>query len=545
MTRQFIECTTCGDLLDRAADRHPDSEIVFPGERASYREVAERADRFARALIALGVRAGEGVGLLLVPDIDHVAIMSAVAKIGAVCVPINARFKERELGYVLRDSDMRALLLSGRSGELLDYPAMVTPALAGAPQLRDVVVLGGEPPPPGMTPGERFVAGAERVASAEVALRQGRVRLRDPAYIMYTSGTESHPKGCLLSHEALVRNATAIAVTRFQMTSEDRFWDPLPMFHTGGIVLFMACLATGTTFVHTGFFDPAVAVEQLTGERITVAHPAFETIWLAVLNHPSFAGADVSSLRAILNVGVPERLREMHARTPHARPFCSFGATEASSHLALSLPDDDPEMAFTTGGHPMPGMEVRIIDPETGEQEPPGREGEVIYRGPHLFDGYHNAPELNAEVFDEDGWFHSKDVGVLDADGRLTFRSRLKDMLKVGGENVAAAEIESCIAEHPAVQIVQVVSAPDARYVEVACAYVQRNPGHEATEEDIIATCHGRIASFKVPRYVRFVEEWPMSGTKIRKFELRERIAAELAAGGIAQAPKLTKPEPK
>ncbi|HEX4110231.1 MAG TPA: AMP-binding protein [Solirubrobacteraceae bacterium] len=539
--RPWIECTTAGDLLDRAAERHPDSEVVFPGERSRYAEVAERAEHFARALVGLGVRAGDGVGLLLVPNVDHVAIMFAVSKIGAVAVPINARFKTRELGHVLSDSGMRVLLVSAPVSEQIDYPAMVSAALREkpAPDLAHVVMIGAGPLPEGFLPEAALHEGAEHVSAEQIAAMQERVRLRDCAYIMYTSGTEANPKGCLLSHEALVRNATAIAVSRFQMTAEDRFWDPLPMFHTGGIVLCMSCLATGTTFVHAGFFDPGVAVDQLAGERITVAHPAFETIWLAVLNHPKWADADVSSIRAVLNVGVPERLREMHARTPRAKPFCSFGATEASSHLALSLPDDDPEKAFTSGGHPMPGMEVRVIDPTTGEDLPTGQEGEVVYRGPHLFDGYHNAPEINARVFDEDGFFHSGDVGRLDEDGRLTFLSRLKDMLKVGGENVAAAEIESVIAGHPAVQIVQVVSAPDRRYVEVACAYVQLNAGHQAAEEDIIATCQGRIASFKVPRYVRFVTEWPMSGTKIRKVELRQRIADELRAAGIEEAPRM------
>lgn len=453
--------------------------------------------------------------------------MTAVSKIGAVCVPINARFKSRELGYVLRDSDMVALLVSPKLNNAVDYPAAVAEALpdrSAAPKLRDI-----------LTPEELLGRGS----SDDVATRQQRVRVRDCAYIMYTSGTESNPKGCLLSHEALVRNATAIAVTRFEMTPEDRFWDPLPMFHTGGIVLFMSCLATGTTFVHAGAFDPGVAVQQLIDERITVCHPAFETIWLAVLNHPRWPEVDVSTIRVILNVGVPERLRDMHKRTPNAKAFCSFGATEASSHLGLNLPTDTDEQAFTTGGHPMPGMEVKVIDPETGVELPRGTEGEVIYRGPHLFDGYHNAPELNAEVFDDEGFFHSKDVGVMDDDGRITFRSRLKDMLKVGGENVAAAEIESVIAEHEAVQIVQVVSAPDAKYVEVACAYVQRNAGKDVTEDEIIDCCRGKIANFKVPRYVRFVDEWPMSGTKIRKVDLRKRIADELEAAGITEAPKL------
>jgi fatty-acyl-CoA synthase len=206
----------------------------------------------------------------------------------------------------------------------------------------------------------------------------------------------------------------------------------------------------------------------------------------------------------------------------------------------LTLPDDDLEHRLFSGGNPLPGMEVRILDPDSGKDLPADVEGEVLYRGPGLFDGYHNAPELNAECFDQDGWFHSRDVGVLDADGRLTFRSRLKDMLKVGGENVGAAEIESVIAQHPGVEIVQVVGAPDARYVEVAVAFVQRRAGSQCTEQEIVRWCIGKIANFKVPRYVRFVEEWPLSGTKIRKADLRALIAAERASAGVSEAPPLS-----
>ena len=230
----------------------------------------------------------------------------------------------------------------------------------------------------------------------------------------------------------------------------------------------------------------------------------------------------------------------MHERMPRGAVFTSFGATEASAHLALTDPDDPLDPRLRGSATPMPGMEVRITDPDTGADLPAGVEGEVLYRGPGLFDGYHRAPDLNAECFDEDGWFHSKDVGVRDEDGRLTFRSRLKDMLKVGGENVASPEIEGVIAEHPDVMIVAVVGAPDARYTEVACAYVQLKPGSACQAADIIGICNGKIANFKVPRYVRFVEEWPMSGTKIRKAELREMIRQELEAAGITEAPPLS-----
>ena len=197
------------------------------------------------------------------------------------------------------------------------------------------------------------------------------------------------------------------------------------------------------------------------------------------------------------------------------------------------------EVRTTTTGRPVAGAQVRIVSPETGEDVPAGTRGEIVYRGWSTFDGYYNDPERTAEVIDEDGWFHSGDLGVVDEEGRLSFHGRLKDMLKVGGENVAAAEVEGYLLTHPAVLMAQVVSAPDARYTEVAAAFVQMQPEAEVTEEELIDFCLGSIATFKVPRYVRFVDEWPMSGTKIKKYVLRELIAKELADKGITEAPKL------
>jgi fatty-acyl-CoA synthase len=548
-TRAFA--TPIAEVFDYAAESFGEAELVFPTERCTYAELGARVDHLARALVGLGIGANDKVGMLLVPCIDYYALMGAVAKVGAISVPINARFKSRELSYVISDGDMKTILVSPPLTPETDYLGMLNQALpaladqvtgeldaAAAPELRSVVLMG-----PGQAAGCRtraeFDALADGVDLAEIDRRQDRVRIRDIAMIIYTSGTESNPKGCLLSHEALIRNAINIGHARFELTPADRMWNPLPLFHNGGIVLFFACLATGAGYVHPGFFEPGVALDQLEQERVTVSHATFETIWLAVLGHPRFEQADLSSLRAVMNVGVPERLRAMALKLPQAKPFSAFGATESSSYLSLSRPDEEVEYCFTTGGHPMPGMEVRVVDPETGEDLPAESEGEVLYRGYSLFEGYYKAPDLNAECFDADGWFHSKDVGVLDPDGRLTFRSRLKDMLKVGGENVAAAEIESLIAEHPAVEIVQVVGVRDEKYVEVATAFIQLKSGATCTEDEIINSCIGQIATFKVPRYVRFIEEWPMSGTKIRKVELRQTIAAELDAAGITKAPSI------
>jgi fatty-acyl-CoA synthase len=278
-------------------------------------------------------------------------------------------------------------------------------------------------------------------------------------------------------------------------------------------------------------------------ERCTIALPTFETIWLAMLDHPEFDAGQLDQLRIVFNVGVPERLKRSQERVPNATQISGFGSTESSSFLCLGDVDDPLDVRVRTCGRPVAGADVRIVSPETGEDLPANTPGEILYRGWSVFDGYYNDPERTAEAIDRDGWFHSGDLCTMDEAGRVSFVGRLKDMLKVGGENVAAAEVEGYLLTHPAVMLAQVVSAPDARYAEVAAAYIQLAPGARATEQEIIDFCLGQIATFKVPRYVRFVDEWPMSGTKIKKYVLRERIAAELEAMGISEAPRLRAPK--
>jgi fatty-acyl-CoA synthase len=546
----FIEATTLGDLLDRrAASGAP--AVVFPDVRVTYGELAQRSDHFARALRALGVGRGDKVGILLPNCLDFVVALFAAAKLGAIAVPVNGRFRTHELSQIIAHADIAVLVTAAGPAGTVDYPdliAQVFPELAaqdpralrldGAPCLRQVVDLGSAGAP-GLLDRAAFESGAGQVAPDEVTAMQERVRVRDVALLMYTSGTTSNPKGCLLTHEALVRHGRNVAINRFWLTAEDRFWDPLPLFHIGGIVPMLGCFAVGATYYHAGHFDATQALDTLERERITVAYPAFETIWLGVLNHPRFPEADLSALRLIQNIAVPERLVQMQKALPGAIEVSSFGSTESSSNLTLTLPDDDHDARMNTLGHPLPGIEIRIADHVTGEACAAGEVGELLFRGYSLFEGYYKEPELTAAAIDPDGWFHSGDLATMDAAGRLIYSGRLKDMLKVGGENVSAVEVESFLAAHPAVDIVNVVGAPDARYDEVPAAFVQLKPGATLAERELIDFCIGRIATYKIPRYVRVVDEWPMSGTKIQKFVLREQIAAELRERGITEAPKL------
>jgi fatty-acyl-CoA synthase len=347
--------------------------------------------------------------------------------------------------------------------------------------------------------------------------------------LMYTSGTSARPKGCLLTYEALVRHGSNVARTRFDLTGEDSFWDPLPLFHIGGIVPMLGAFSAGARFCHAGHFEPGVALEMLEAERATVIYPAFETIWLQVLDHPAFEAADLSAIRIIQSICVPERLMQLEARMPWAAQVSSYGATECSSNLTLTRPDDPYDARMNTLGRPLEGMQVKIADVATGERVTAGTVGELCFKGYALFEGYYKDPELTAASFDDEGYFHSQDLAKLDAEGRLIYTGRLKDMLKVGGENVSAIEVEGYLVGHPAVSIAQVVAAPDAKYGDVVAAFLQLKAGAIVTEEEIVAFCRGQIASYKVPRYVRFVDEWPMSGTKIQKFVLREEIRAAVS----------------
>lgn len=548
---RWVTAETIGDLLDSRADRAGDHRaLVFPGETMTFTQLSARAQRYARTLIALGVDPGDRVGILLPASPDLVAILFAAAKIGAIAVPINARFKTVELDYIVKHSGMKVLLTAdtpvGSPLALLarTFPELAQagpePALPSLPELRRIVLVSGAA---GFAlPLAGAFALGELVPEREVYRRQQSVRLRDTMMLVYTSGTTAAPKGAMLSHEAVSRLTTGI-VDRLELTPDDTVWTAIPLFHGGGISFLISTLSAGATFVHPGLFDPATTLPLLIDNDVTVALAAFETIWLPVLARYDPSEHDLSAIRVVMAVGVEERLRQMSEALPWATQVSCVAMTESCAFLSLHHLDDSFDTRVTTGGHPMPGMQVRVVDIDTGADVPPGGRGELLFRGPNTFDGYFRDPELTARVFDEDGWFHSGDIVRLDAGGQVTFLSRLKDMLKVGGENVSAAEVEGHLITHPAVRLAQVVAAPDEYYVEVPAAFVELADGMQVTERELIEYCLGKLATYRVPRYVRFVTEWPMSGTKIKKVDLRARIAAELWDNGIRSAPKLTGPE--
>jgi fatty-acyl-CoA synthase len=525
----WIEVTTAGDLLVRGGRRWPGADaVVFPEVRRTYAGLLEGAERVARSLLGLGVRPRDRVGILMPNCVDFVDSFFGCQLIGAVAVPINARFKARELAYVAENGDLVALLTTDLISEFAPFADLLGEAFrAGRPPLLRTLVMLGRSAPPGFLSRAGFDQLGAAVPVEAVHRARQAVRIRDVAVMMFTSGTTANPKGCPLSHEALVRTGMSVA-DRFRLTEEERFWDPLPMFHMGGLLLLTAVLHSGGAYLTMTHFEAAAALRQMAAERCTFSYPTFPTITQSLIHHPDFAVTDLSRVRGVLDTAAPETLCQVQEAFPQAVVVTSYGLTEAGGVVSLGHIDDSLEKRTTTSGRPFWGMDVKVIDLESGRPLGPGEQGEICVRGPGLFDGYHKDPEKTAEVLDAEGWLHTGDLGRLDEEGRITYRGRSKDMLKVGGENVAAIEIEAYLHLHPAVKIAQVVGVPDPRLVEVPAAFVELVPGREADEAELIDFCRGRIAGFKVPRYVRFTTEWPMSATKIQKFRLRERMLEEL-----------------
>jgi acyl-CoA synthetase (AMP-forming)/AMP-acid ligase II len=471
-----------------------------------------------------------------------VDLILGCALAGVVSVPINARFKAHEMGYVIENADLAALFTSDLISEYADFAAVLGDAfpdlkqqqdvrhlnLQGAPLLKTMVMYGGTEPQ-GFMGWRDFEALKDGATDDDVDHRRIAVALNDPCIMMYTSGTTANPKGCPITHEHLVRNGINMNREKYLMGPDDRMWDPLPLFHMSTILPMAALFDAGGTFITSTHFEAGTALRMIEEEKATVLFAAFPTITAALVNHPDFKSRDLSRVKRINNVAPPDLMRQFEAAFPHACQTAAYGLTEVGGVIAFGHPDDSEDHRLRACGTPFPGIEVRITDPETGERVPNGQRGEIVIKGYAVFDGYYKDPVKTADTF-RDGWFRTGDLGMVDDSRQIFFLGRLKDMLKVGGENVAAVEIESFISNHPAVKLVQVVGVPDARLVEVAAAFIELRPGAKATEQEIIEFCKGKIASFKVPRHVRFVTEWPMSSTKIQKYKLRDDFVANQAA---------------
>jgi fatty-acyl-CoA synthase len=541
------EALTMGAVLDRAAATWPDREfLVFGTERATYREVKESADRMARGLRGLGVERGDHIGILMDDGIDYVEVVFGAAMIGAVVVTLNARYKQVELAHTIEHSDIQILITDSTDTDFATRIAEVAPevedadpanlVLDAAPMLRHVISLGG-PSRAGFLGRDDLERYAATIEPAEVEKIAAAIDPGDIGMLMYTSGTTGAPKGCLLRNEALVRNGANLAA-RFEMTGIDRMWVVGTLFHMMGIQPMLACASTGAAFVGMKFYSSQEGIRLLMEEHCTIAFPVRDNDFLPVVDHPDYDADRLQSIRRFYCIGLRENVFHVQEKLPWAPQVAAWGCTEATGMMSLGSFDDPLEVRLTTGGYPFPGNTLSVIG-EDGNPLPAGEVGEIRYTGYCVFAGYYKDPERTAAVIGPNGELNPGDLAFLDEAGRPTFAGTKKGMVRVGGENVSYLEVEDFLCEHPAVKMVVVVGVRDARYNEVPAAFIELTEGGQATEQELIDYGLGRIATFKIPRYIRFVEEWPMSTSKIQRPPLKERLERELDEAGIAEAPKI------
>ncbi|QFG36147.1 fatty-acyl-CoA synthase [Paracoccus pantotrophus] len=527
-------------VLAQSASRWPDRPLLLlDGERLSYAQMLAEAERYAAALLAQGAGPGTRIGILGPNSVEYVKLLYAAGMIGACAITLNARFKEADLVYALDHAEAGFLFIGGQAKSFMDFRAMLVRiypelqgwdgkaplSLAAAPHLRRLFNFGD--PDETVWPDEAaFLAAATPTHLDQARRLRDEIPSQSDALIIYSSGTTAHPKACILSHRNLSQIGMSFA-RRFRLGPEDVVYNPMPFFHMSSMLPMAACRAAGAMQICTGHFKPQEALRQMQDERATFAYVSFPTIVGGILNDPGFAEADLSSVRLLHCVGPADLLRRYSESLPGVRFVNAYGLTEGSGVPVWSDPWDPADDPFTHSGKAFDGLEIAAFDPETDRRLPPDTRGELRLRGFCRFSGYLKDEAATAQVLRADGWLCTGDLGYVDAGGIVTYDGRLKDMLKIGGENVAALEIESYLCTHPDIELAQVIAVPDGHLFEVAAAYVELRPGARLTAAEVVDYCLGRIASYKVPRYVRFVTEWPMSTTKIQKFRLSREFAAE------------------
>jgi fatty-acyl-CoA synthase len=484
---------TLGEVLERRASEHPDAEaLVTESERLTWHELLERARGAAGAMQALGLAKGDHVAILMGNGAEWLALFYGAALLGAVTVPVNTRFKAAEIQFCLARSDCRALFYAPAFLNN-DYAAMVRGVRAQLPKLKHAIAI------------EREVPRGE--------FRGASVSSDDVLLIQFTSGTTAYPKGAMLTHDNMLRNAWA-AGTRIGVRAEDRYFNCRPLFHVGGSTLSaLVSLVHGCTLVTLPSFEAGAALAMMERERCTLTS-GNDTIFQMLMGHEEFARRRLA-LRGGWAAAGPQTMRRIFEELGARETCVAYGLSEASPNVAMTDWRDPEEIRIEGLAKPHEGVEVRISD-----------EGEIQVRGWNVMRGYYNDPEQTAKAFTEDGWLRTGDLGELSAEGRLRMIGRLKEMFRVGGENVAPAEVEEVLLAHPAVETAQVVGVPDARLGEVPCAYVTLKKGSNAREAELVEWVRARAANFRVPRYLRIVPDFEAIGMtasgKVQKARLRE-----------------------
>jgi fatty-acyl-CoA synthase len=518
---------TLHEFLTATADAHPQEEaLVISGRRLTWAELRDNVREVAQGLHALGISRGDHVAVCMGNSLEWVIFFYAAASIGAVTVPVNTRFKADEILYCLKQADVKLLFVTDRFLKI-DFIAMLSGICPGLnrqlpdpalPLLHTVVVLGKDVPRGAIGFADLLTKGAVHGEPWPPDVHPDNVLL-----MQFTSGTTSYPKGVMLTHDNMLRNATHIAA-RFNLKAKDRYYSARPFYHVAGTTLsLLAALTTGACLLSSPSFEPEEALATMWSEECTHTS-GNDTMFLMMLNHPNFDKYPLQLRNGWASAG-PEVARKIIERMGMKGLCQAYGLSEASPNVCMSKYDDDIEKRIAGWAHVLDDVEVRLVDPETGSVMPAGESGEIQVRGWSVMQGYYKMPEQTAKTITAEGWLHTGDLGIMDEDGRLKFLTRIKDVFRVGGENVAPAEVEDVLHKHPKIKQAQVIGVPDPRLVEVPAAYIILREGEQATAQEIIAWSKEKLANFRVPRYVQIVDSFEKIGmtgsSKIQKNKLR------------------------
>jgi fatty-acyl-CoA synthase len=523
---------TIGENLRRAVERFPNGDALVVRHqryRANYRQLWEATTRLARALLALGVGKGDRVGIWAPNRFEWVVIQYATARIGAILVNINPAYKSTELEYVFNQAGVSMLLLA-RGFRQTDYQALLKQVQPRCPQLRQTFVLEDD--------WERLLDAGQNLPDATLAERENSLQFDDAINIQYTSGTTGFPKGATLSHHNILNNGNFIG-RQLRYSESDRVCIPVPFYHCFGMVLAnLACTSHGACMVVPAeCFDPLAVLETVQAERCTSLY-GVPTMFISELDHPRFAEFNVSSLRTGIMAGAPcpvELMKRVVTTLHMPEVAIGYGMTETSPISTMSACDDPLERRVGTVGRVFPHVEIKIIDPETGAIVPHGASGELCTRGYCVMIGYWNDETGTRASIDAAGWMHSGDLATMDAKGYVNIVGRIKDMIIRGGENISPREIEEFLHTHPGVSQAQVIGVPSTKYGEEVMAWIILKPDVALCADELTRFCTGKIATFKVPRFWKLVESFPMTVTgKVQKYRLRELAVQELGLQGAA-----------
>ncbi len=525
---------TIGENLRRTVARFPEREAlvsVHQRYRATYRELWEQTSEIARALLVRGVRKGDRVGLWSPNRFEWVVLQYACARVGAILVNVNPAYRVHELEYALRHSGVSTLLLA-RAFRQADYVSMVREVRLRCPELRQTIVIDEE--------WTDLRQDARRLSEEELSRVERELQFDEPINVQYTSGTTGFPKGATLSHHNILNNGYFVA-QYLRYTEADRVCIPVPFYHCFGMVMGnLACTSHGAAMVIPAeSFDPHAVMRTVQEERCTSLY-GVPTMFIAELEHPEFSAFDFSSLRTGIMAGSPcpiEVMKRVQRDMHMPEVTICYGMTETSPVSTQSRVDDPLEKRVTTVGQVHPHVEIKVVDPTTGRVVPRGTPGELCTRGYSVMVGYWNDAPATRDAIDSGRWMHTGDLATVDGDGYVKIVGRIKDMVLRGGENVFPREVEEFLYTLPGISDVQVIGVPDAKYGEELMAWVKLRPGVTLTGDDIRRLCRGKIATYKIPRYYKFVDAFPMTVTgKVQKFRMREQAIQEL---GLEKAARI------